>query len=165
MKIELRNVKHHQDLSDETNCFRADIWVDGRKAGYAENEGRGGATWIYPETLRDRLQVHAATLPDVTTTIMVEGKPFTYRPDAETVIDTLVSEWIFAKDFQRRITRRIVFVKGGKLMETKELDRASRAAYLEDPERLKARMGAECVLNVMPREEAYGIYKRLGELQ
>jgi len=70
MKIELKNVNINLRFSEETTMFRADIYVDGKKAGYAENEGRGGNTnwhW-YPEPGMRELMVAAdaycKTLPD-----------------------------------------------------------------------------------------------------
>ena len=44
MKIELKNFKHYDRLSEETLCFVANIWVNGIKCGYAENSGKGGCT-------------------------------------------------------------------------------------------------------------------------
>lgn len=47
MNIELKNIKIHQDMSDETNCFSATIYVDGKKAGTVRNDGRGGCHLYY----------------------------------------------------------------------------------------------------------------------
>jgi hypothetical protein len=42
MNIELKNVKHSEFASHETNCFEATIYVDGKKAGEAHNNGCAG---------------------------------------------------------------------------------------------------------------------------
>lgn len=42
MNIELRKVKFHEHLSDETNCFEAELWVDGEKLADVLNRGQGG---------------------------------------------------------------------------------------------------------------------------
>ena len=44
MEIELKKVKICKFMSEETLCYEAEVWVDGEKAGYAENEGHGGST-------------------------------------------------------------------------------------------------------------------------
>jgi hypothetical protein len=44
-KIELRNIKFHLGLSEETTAFNADIYVDGKKAGSASNRGHGDPVW------------------------------------------------------------------------------------------------------------------------
>lgn len=60
MKIELKNFKHYDRLSEETLCFVGNIWVNGIKCGYAENSGKGGCanyhhegTEISRELIRD----------------------------------------------------------------------------------------------------------------
>ncbi len=42
MKIELRRLKLNRQLSEETNCYSAEIWIDDRKAFVAGNHGHGG---------------------------------------------------------------------------------------------------------------------------
>jgi hypothetical protein len=52
VKLTLKNIKEHPDMSEETNCFSATIYVDGKKAGFVKNEGRGGCnfyTWLDPQ--------------------------------------------------------------------------------------------------------------------
>lgn len=48
MKIELRKVSVNHRLSEETLCFAADIWIDGKMMGAAKNHGHGGSTdyWL-----------------------------------------------------------------------------------------------------------------------
>ena len=46
MKVELKNFNYNSRMSEETDCFSADIWINGKKVGYAENGGKGGCTNI-----------------------------------------------------------------------------------------------------------------------
>lgn len=46
MKIELKNIKSHSSMSEETNAFSATLYVDGVKAGFVSNDGRGGSNRI-----------------------------------------------------------------------------------------------------------------------
>ncbi len=49
MEITVKNVKIHDDMSDETMCFSAAIFADGKKVGTAQNAGHGGCNqyhWI-----------------------------------------------------------------------------------------------------------------------
>ena len=41
--VELKAVKILQSLSEETICFTANIYVNGKKAGWAKNTGNGGS--------------------------------------------------------------------------------------------------------------------------
>ena len=45
MKLELKNVKINEAFSEETLMFKADLYVNGKKIAYAENDGRGGCTF------------------------------------------------------------------------------------------------------------------------
>ena len=51
MKIELRNIKHSAFASQETHCYQATIYVDGKKVGDVSNHGHGGSDNIY---IKDR---------------------------------------------------------------------------------------------------------------
>ena len=42
MKIEVKSIKTVQWASEETTCYQAIIWIDGKKAIHASNEGHGG---------------------------------------------------------------------------------------------------------------------------
>lgn len=45
MKIELKKIHFSEQLSEETHAFTANIYINGTHAGYAKNNGRGGATY------------------------------------------------------------------------------------------------------------------------
>lgn len=64
MKIELKNFKSYESMSEETLCFQASLYFDGKKVGTVENRGQGGDTWprISGED-RKRLDEYIATLP------------------------------------------------------------------------------------------------------
>jgi hypothetical protein len=49
MKIQLKNFKFYERLSEETFCFTANIWVNATKCGSAENRGYGGETDYHHE--------------------------------------------------------------------------------------------------------------------
>lgn len=57
MKIELKNVKFYPSLSEETNCFTADIFCNDEKIAYCKNEGFGGNTsyYLYDIKHKDKL--------------------------------------------------------------------------------------------------------------
>ena len=43
----LKNLKVHNDMSDETPCFSADLYCNNKKVAYCKNEGQGGMTDVY----------------------------------------------------------------------------------------------------------------------
>lgn len=42
MKIELRRINYNAKLSEETNAYTAEVWIDGERAFDARNQGQGG---------------------------------------------------------------------------------------------------------------------------
>lgn len=48
MKIEVKNIKVNMAFSEETICFKADVFVEGKKVMYAENNGHGEFTNVRP---------------------------------------------------------------------------------------------------------------------
>ena len=47
MKLQLKKVKIYDELSDETICFTAELYADGKKVATVKNDGRGGSTDVY----------------------------------------------------------------------------------------------------------------------
>ncbi|MET6999385.1 hypothetical protein [Chitinophaga defluvii] len=88
MEIELRKIYISRQFSEETVAFTANLWIDGRKVGYASNDGKGGCTNYEPDHPDDRDTLRAAeeyckTLPpwklDDTTSIPMNLEHFIDR--------------------------------------------------------------------------------------
>jgi hypothetical protein len=97
MKIELKNVKFSETFSEETNCFKATIYCDGKKVGYCENEGHGGCTSYYgiekynSEDIQ-KMEEYCKSLPPIV------YDTFTFDSTLETVIDKLFEDWLNRKE-------------------------------------------------------------------
>jgi hypothetical protein len=65
MKLTFKNVKIHPDMSEETDCFSATIYADGKKAGTVKNDGRGGCHMYYwfDRALGTQIEAWAKTQP------------------------------------------------------------------------------------------------------
>jgi hypothetical protein len=83
VQVELKRFTTNARLSQETTAFAADVWVDGKKVGHAENDGHGGATIVHLDpSVRDQVEAHGKTLvPDE-----IKG----YTTGAEWIVDQLV---------------------------------------------------------------------------
>ena len=92
MKIELKNIKINLTYSEETTMFMADVYVNGKKTAYANNDGRGGCTFYNsyhsPNNDEDLRQAEAycLSLPKV----RVEEYDFEFDMNLEHFIDDLV---------------------------------------------------------------------------
>ena len=97
MKIELKNIRVNEMFSEETTCFKADIFINGKKVGYAKNDGHGGCTdyGVYNSDNREILreaEAYAKTLPKISNPY---GEPF--DSNFEWVIDLAIEKYCMDK--------------------------------------------------------------------
>jgi len=165
MNIELRKVKYAAFASQETPCFSADVYIDGVKAGSVDNSGQGGCNSYYPFSCEQALIEHAKTLPDVVSERLVDddGKPFTYRPDADSVVGDLLDAFLSLKDLRTRLKRRILWkdADGKRIFETGVLDPARHAAILAAPESFAKNCQPGAILNLMSEADALAAFRAL----
>jgi hypothetical protein len=162
MKIELKGLKVARFMSEETTCFTATVYIDGKKAGEARNDGHGGPTMIHPAQLRDTLDCWASNLPEVVTDMIGDdGKPFTYRPDAETIIDDLVLTAQMEGDLKRSLKNRVLYTRTDKrgIYQTKRLTPEQVKMFLSGFEKYVESWHIDKVLNALPFDQALAIYK------
>ena len=90
MKIELKNVKINKMFSEETTCFMADVFVNGKKTAYAKNDGHGGNTDILPYTgmskVLNEVYDYCKTLPKKS------YMDFEYEQTLDSIVDDLLFE-------------------------------------------------------------------------
>jgi hypothetical protein len=102
MHVELKKVKFHEDMSDETNCFSAEVWVDGKKLADVSNHGQGGENEYHhlPGMQGDlcKFEEWCKTLPPLPAT---EDFPLTLPMNADLYISNLFDAWL-TKDCERR---------------------------------------------------------------
>ena len=102
--IQLKSVKFSEWNSEETNCFQAIVYFNGKRVGMASNEGRGGCTWVRPT---DDIEDYRAFVAHLEAT-----KEEDYY-DTFTAIDDLFEEWLeahYAKKDRARLEKN--FEKG-----------------------------------------------------
>jgi hypothetical protein len=108
MKIELKNIKINLTFSEETTMFMADVYVNGKKTAYANNDGRGGCTFYNsyhsPNNDEDLRQAEAycLSLPKV----RVEEYDFEFAMNLEHFIDDLVHAELEKKE-QKKMEKQM----------------------------------------------------------
>lgn len=115
MKVELKNVKINKTFSEETTCFTASVYINGKKAAYAKNGGYGGATDYYAEPGYSDLVKEAETyfknLPPEKLTLN-NGNVIEIKQSLEHVIDNLLVQKEREKeekDIQKLCERNVVW--------------------------------------------------------
>jgi hypothetical protein len=163
VKIEVRNVKFSAFASEETNCFEATLYIDGKRGGAARNAGHGGATYIEPRECEMRLNAHAATLPRIVTDTPDETDPsgfLTYAQTGESLVDDLVEAALVEREVKKALRKRILYTRPGKvgIFQTRPLNVAALARALTNAA-LPQTLDAETILNVLPLADAIALYK------
>ena len=108
MKIELKKISFNERLSEETNCFGADLYINGKKVGECKNSGHGGCTDYYGDTpegkkLIAEAEAYYKSLPKVKN----EKYSFTYQPTLENAIDEFLENHLKAKD-QKKMEKHML---------------------------------------------------------
>lgn len=97
MKLELKKVKHYPSMSEETDCFVAELYADGKRIGHCKNIGQGGETHVnWDMQNRDKFleaEAYCKALPPA-----FVGKNTTIPNSLSNVADVLFMEWMKKKE-------------------------------------------------------------------
>ena len=100
MKIELKSIKFSEALSEETNAFTANLYINGKLAGYCKNQGHGGCTDYYgiekhSSDIIKEAEAYCKAQPDI------DFGTFTVPNNLEHTIDLLLEDWLKAKEAKK----------------------------------------------------------------
>jgi hypothetical protein len=109
VKVTLKKIAFYERMSEETNCFAADLYINGKKVGEAKNDGQGGCTNYYGNSKENNEVIRQAeeyykSLPMITPT----GYSFKYQPTLDHAIDEQLELYLKTKAEKKK----------QKLMET-----------------------------------------------
>ena len=98
MKLELKKVKHYPSMSEETICFEAELYADGKRIGHCKNNGQGGETYVncWDAQSRDKFfeaEAYCKTLPPA---FVFDER--TISNNITFVVDELFNEWLKKKE-------------------------------------------------------------------
>jgi hypothetical protein len=125
MQIELKNFRHAEFASDETHCYEATIWIDGKRSFLAHNDGQGGSDHYYPlinsteartefNAVMERVEAHCNSLPKY-------GSEFGGEDDMpmnlEILIGNLINRTLSRKKLKRVLKNKIVTLERDEVWE------------------------------------------------
>lgn len=96
MKIELKKISFNERMSEETHCFVADLYINGKNVGECRNEGHGGSTWCRGNSKEANILIYEAeayckTLPKI------RCGEYEWEQSLDGVIDELLEKHLNAK--------------------------------------------------------------------
>lgn len=110
MNIELKAVKIHKGLSQETTCYTANLYVDGKKAAECSNRGCGGPDevhWLNDDS-RKAVLAHVAATP-----IKIHYVKDDTHVEMENTLDMflghLLSVWEYNDWLKRKLRHNLLF--------------------------------------------------------
>jgi hypothetical protein len=146
--LELKNIKYTAWASEETNCYQASLYLDGKKIALVSNDGHGGCDNFYREegvlpTVEAEIHEYFKTLP------RIQFTNFAVDQDLETWCGSQVERYLSSKDLKRHIKKGSI-IKDGKNVYTWK--------HHLTPQMIKKNHPDAIILNDLRFEEALDIF-------
>jgi hypothetical protein len=156
MKVELKNIKYAAFASEETHCFEASLYINGKPRGTVSNEGHGGSDRFSDWQAEDELNTYAKNhLPP--RMYEWDGQTHAFNQTAESIVQDLLNAYLARKQLQRIMRDKVVFLQDGKLFQTTVLkSAATREQYIKSKQN-----EGKTVLNTLPIDEAVKIFREV----
>lgn len=161
MKLELKNIKHTEWASQETHCFQASLYVDGKAVAIIGNDGQGGCDYEYdhPKCKVDyratMKAVHAyfKALPNEPSEWSEDGFP----QQLEYWCAEQINDWLSAKELKRKMKSYVLIQLLSKegIYQTKYHPTTTKGEWVINKQAGETRR----ILNDMPFDEALAIWR------
>lgn len=166
LNLTLRNIKHLASMSEETYCYSATVYLDGKPVCDVSNHGHGGCDMQHwrDQTAKATIEAYFASLPAKTFPDMplIRGEVFSMQPDLEGWCGQQVSLWLARKDIKRQMSKKtVVFAPNGEeyvwkidpatlntVINFKDLGRMTGAAYI-----LRKSASGSVIANLLSEED------------
>lgn len=169
MNLTLKNIKHAAFASEETYCYSAVLYLDGKALAIVGNDGQGGCDYVHPATRTMDMNVYRSALEEITAFFLgqpekatgipnPDGTEFMMRDTLETWCSYQVSLFLAAKEMSRELKKHIIFVKNkndSDLFRLKIVD-MSKISILKA--RIKKDFPDSVILNDLSKEDAFGLW-------
>jgi len=161
MKLELKNIKHTAWASEETHCYQASLYVDGKPVAIVSNAGQGGCDYEYdhPKCKADyRATMKAVhdyfkSLPKEPSEWSEDG----FAQQLEYWCADQVNEFLSVRELKRKFKSHVVYQRKGTgaLYQTKYHPTVTKGEWIIDKQAGVTRR----ILNDMPFDEALALWK------
>lgn len=105
-RFTLKNVKFSERMSEETNCYTADLYFDGKPLAYCRNYGHGGETNVMSLNPKDSKRFEEAEAYCFSLPPFKVSEDYNIPMSLDLVSDLLLEKWIEAKN-EAKVQRRM----------------------------------------------------------
>ena len=127
MKVTLKNLKVAEFASEETTCFQATVYLDGKRMVGVKNDGHGGCHMFGmvggngPQDLDKRMKQFSKNMETLMAIaaerdkidLGFDGGGADFQPDIEWLVSEALEEALHLKDM-RRILKKVTGIKAGE---------------------------------------------------
>ncbi|MDA4845921.1 hypothetical protein [Hoeflea poritis] len=164
-KIELKAVELIVRASEETPCYAAKVYVDGKHFANVENSGHGGGDNVHPPKSGEWAEFHQK-LQDLEARIAETYPPHSFEAGDETLrleesleglCHALVWEWHFRRLLKRKLKSKVLVFRAKDNRVVESVHRLSPTVL----EGFRKRYGNEeghVILNDQPFDKALKLY-------
>ena len=163
--LEVKNISHYERGSEETPCYNATVYINGKKAIEISNEGHGGMDrqHTYPN-IEERGLVQQANewcvkkFGKKSFTYQSDGgeKECFYDMDLEHVCHEELYKWLDTKLLKKDLKKQYIFIEDGYLMGYKRTPKHNDEMFKKFFEKNHPK---EKCLNFLPFDDALKLFK------
>lgn len=163
--LEVKNISHYERGSEETPCYNATVYINGKKAIEISNEGHGGMDrqHTYPN-IEERGLVQQVNewcvnkFGKKSFTYQSEGeeKECFYDMDLEHVCHEELYKWLDTKLLKKDLKKQYIFIEDGHLMGYKRTPKHNDEMFKKFFEKNHPK---EKCLNFLPFDDALKLFK------
>ena len=174
MKLELKNIKHSEFASEETHCYQATLYVDGKKMAEVRNDGQGGSDFqwaLKPFTEKDLDKVRAWCIKNLPKWKFENNVKFEMcDTDLEMWCGEEVNKFLVSRDLKRKLNKKIIYEQNKELWEysfkgVKKLEQKHLISFVNGVAKAKVEnnenwKNVTAILNTLPFDKALEIYRK-----
>ena len=162
-KIEVKNISYYARGSEETPCYNATVYINGKKAVEVSNDGHGGSDRqdVWHENGFNLNAINEwciKTYGKKTHSYNSNGenKSFTYDYGLESLCQDALYDWLDSKALKKDFKNKYLFLEDGKLMAYKKSPKDTDVTFKQFFEKEHPQ---NICLNFLPFEKPLELYK------
>lgn len=169
ISIEVKNLKYAAFASEETHCYSATIYVDGKRFCTGRNDGHGGCDMydaigdgdVYADIKKVDARIKKERASEFKTHTREDGSTFEIGPDFEWMVCDAVNDALTLRDMKAALRKHWIYTKPDEdgLWQAKRLKQHTVEEAVETYKKMNP---GGILLQGLPEAEALKMWKANG---